>query len=1032
MFIGMRPLFHPKMVLLFCLLWLTTTLLGQWREPASSQLSAADGLTAIWSRIMQDSIGHMYMATNRGLFRYDGSEFEFFGHDARDSTTIAPGPIQAICESRDGHIWLGTRTGGLCSFDRRTNTFRRWNLPGKSTDKPEGVFSILESSDGTLWISASEARLIKFDKKRDSLICYQPKWFDIEKSIDLTAFYNLEEDYDGNHLWMTLYYYDLKEWQVNRPVRFDIIDVNFVKHYFKEPKIFSDSIEKIYLLPRVGDFLKVDQLPDKIRDVDFLNKHENLLNNAMSVFDINGRMHIATQTDVFQQNDDNSVSSIISYPKTRDPMPVFVDEQSGIWISHNQQLNIYDRSKLHVDYYSFKALGIPRFYPGCLTYDTAANTIYVSSGIQRGVRSVFRVPLDKSQAMEEIKLDFLPGAIGSGSNNRIWVSGNGKLHEIIGDDGAKRCTTIVDNNIPFTWNLNRMGNGYIVGVGLHQLIWFHEDSVDVHRISFDSLVDYNPKLWYIQGLEVAENDLIYLHSNFLYEVNMRTSAIRKMHYRTKDEWPTTEIYDIDLDRSGDLWMITDQRIVRYVIEDDSLFRHEEFTTKDGIFEPGLKQIYSSDRYLWLFGEYGMSAMDLQTYEVRSFNVTDALYETYFEPRQLLTLSDGRIATLNGPGLYIFHPDSLWKNKSTENIKTVIKEIRVNGESISDTLHHNYINDVKLNYGNHTVDISFQGLAFPRDDGVNYSYRLNSYGDDWIDIGENKFISFSSLESGEHKLEIKASTAVGQAPVRALLLSVPTPFYKLWYVQLLTFGALAGLFYYVGRRRAQRIRRVELAERERKNKMLEIELKALRSQMNPHFMFNSLNSIKSYILQSEPGPAAAYLSDFSHLVRMILQHSRENLITLEEELETLLLYIDLEKLRLENEFSFTNEVDDKLDLSDIKIPPLLLQPFVENAIWHGLKEKGDGQLIISIYQRDQRVLCEILDNGIGREKSAMLNKNKTKKYKSLGTGITNERIELINQMEDIDLKIDIVDLYDERTGDSTGTKVIVSFASPEME
>lgn len=211
-----------------------------------------------------------------------------------------------------------------------------------------------------------------------------------------------------------------------------------------------------------------------------------------------------------------------------------------------------------------------------------------------------------------------------------------------------------------------------------------------------------------------------------------------------------------------------------------------------------------------------------------------------------------------------------------------------------------------------------------------------------------------------------------------------------------------------------------------NKQLaELELKALRSQMNPHFMFNSLNSIKTYIIEAKPDVAADYLSQFAHLVRRILQNSREKMISLKEEIESLQLYISLEQFRFENAFEFQYHIDQEIDIDSIQIPPMLLQPHVENAIWHGLMHKGPGgKLKLEFLRKNGNIKCIIEDNGIGREKAGEMKSLSARRHKSMGMGITQNRINLMNSIDAIGIHIEIVDMTD-ANGEPLGTKVIVS-------
>ena len=189
---------------------------------------------------------------------------------------------------------------------------------------------------------------------------------------------------------------------------------------------------------------------------------------------------------------------------------------------------------------------------------------------------------------------------------------------------------------------------------------------------------------------------------------------------------------------------------------------------------------------------------------------------------------------------------------------------------------------------------------------------------------------------------------------------------------------------------------ERTRAELQQQAIELEMQALRAQMNPHFIFNCLSSINHFILKNESETASDYLTKFSRLIRMVLNNSKNPLINLEEELEMLRLYLDLEKLRFNNSFDYRVSFYNHFDISSIFIPPLLLQPFAENAIWHGLmNKKGQGMLEVS-FELDSNVLnCYITDNGIGRQKAETLKSKSAEKQKSMGMQITADRLALFN-------------------------------------
>ena len=222
--------------------------------------------------------------------------------------------------------------------------------------------------------------------------------------------------------------------------------------------------------------------------------------------------------------------------------------------------------------------------------------------------------------------------------------------------------------------------------------------------------------------------------------------------------------------------------------------------------------------------------------------------------------------------------------------------------------------------------------------------------------------------------------------------------------------------------------IQSAEKEKeklRRKLLESEHQTLRAQINPHFMFNSLNSIQYFLLRSEKESAHRYLTKFARLMRLIMNNSRFSLVSLREEIESLKLYLELEQLRFGERFTYTFTIDPDLDEMLVQIPPMVLQPYVENAIWHGLlsKERG-GLLSISLEKEsEEQILCIIEDNGIGREESQRRKTRKGRKHKSAGMSLIQERLRLIAQATNKEARVTIIDLK-ETQDQASGTRVEV--------
>ncbi|MBM3436860.1 MAG: hypothetical protein FJY07_11660, partial [Bacteroidetes bacterium] len=243
--------------------------------------------------------------------------------------------------------------------------------------------------------------------------------------------------------------------------------------------------------------------------------------------------------------------------------------------------------------------------------------------------------------------------------------------------------------------------------------------------------------------------------------------------------------------------------------------------------------------------------------------------------------------------------------------------------------------------------------------------------------------------------------------------------KLLFSSVAVILLISGIFVFTRYRLRQKNLRIGL---EKKN--LETEQKLLRTQMNPHFIFNSLNSVQGYISANNSFLAMTYLAKFAKLMRYILENSRKNMILLEDEVKALTLNMELERIRFKENFDFTVNVSEDLDASALFIPPMLIQPFIENAMKHGLRNKeGKGMLEVNFEHAGRVIQCIVRDNGIGREAAEKLNKAKNPNHKSVGMEVTSERIAALRLQFREDIFINVTDLKNQ-DGTAAGTEVIL--------
>jgi ligand-binding sensor domain-containing protein len=369
-------------------------------------------------------------------------------------------------------------------------------------------------------------------------------------------------------------------------------------------------------------------------------------------------------------------------------------------------------------------------------------------------------------------------------------------------------------------------------------------------------------------------------------------------------------------------------------------------------------------------------------------------------------------------LYLFR---LNKSKG----KILARGIRLNGGKIT------YQKGMKLSF-NDELSLEFDGLVYRSNGNFQYAYRFKEHSQKWITVpGTIGKIDFPSLPTGKLTIEIKLIDHTGANSLNNIEYHfyVTPPFWQRWWFYLLISVVTIGLAYFIFKKRVTILREKqtkELQQLKLENELRLTQQNALKAQMNPHFLFNVLNSIKGYIYEDDKKSASNYLNDFSSLVRKILELSSLPEVSLEQELDTLQLYIKLEAMLLQNDFTFTINIDENTAYANIKIPALIIQPYVENAFKHGLRHKhGPKHLEISIqYDENNRILKIIVsDNGVGRKASTQLNRENRAEHQSFATSAMEKRIELLNFEKTDLIGVEILDKFD-NNGESIGTSVII--------
>jgi hypothetical protein len=341
-----------------------------------------------------------------------------------------------------------------------------------------------------------------------------------------------------------------------------------------------------------------------------------------------------------------------------------------------------------------------------------------------------------------------------------------------------------------------------------------------------------------------------------------------------------------------------------------------------------------------------------------------------------------------------------------------------------------IHDAKysLTYTQNNLKIEYVGVSLPSSGYLRYQYRLLGSGNDkWVTT-DNTSIEFRSLSAGDYVFEAVVLDKFGNKSrkIARVTFEITPAFYMTVWFWAIVFVVLMSIGFYIIRARFRAQERQFKKEQEFNNKIIELEQQALKAQMNPHFIFNCLTAVQHFVNKEDLYSANMYLSNFARLIRKTLDLSGEQYISLDKEVAYLQNYIQLEKMRFQEKFQYTVNVAEDIDQYAVQIPPMLLQPIIENAIRHGLRnmDTDTGMLRVDFRQEAKRLICTIDDNGIGMKKAAELKTTMHVEYQSKGMSLTMSRIQAINMISDKKITIDIKDKYDNNEAD--GTLVTLNF------
>lgn len=1003
-------------VCIFLLISLSAT--SQWRAPRLIHIGQNEGLTGTVCDMTQDSSGILYMVSELGLYTYDGAELILHQHTPEDSNSIAPNKIHSICLDKEGFVWTSHHLSGVSKFNPKTGHFTRYELPPINYSKLTGALTITDDNND-IWIGGHHGRLIKLDKKTSTFIEYQPEWIDTLKDNLRLDVISIKQDHkDHNILWLTIYGSNHDDAPLHH---YGVYTFNKSTKIFTEKKCngkisFQDTNGTLwshYWGPLVTAY---NPYADEcvVYDYDSLMMAKDIIKGAAVSHDIvqwNNKKIIATN-GLVSMNQDDSMEELITSQQDEVINSAYVDKDENLWFSFDNGVNILRPVDQYIDYFSIemfeKVSG--RIYPGRIAYHPHEEKIYLLNPQGKERDRIYSIPIDKSQTPSYISTNYNLSGITIDSTGQIWLYASSKLFTLDNDRMRlvhSKKNVLNSNGAYQVYYLKTSSDGVIGGISKDLFFWYKPNENTYDDFSFDSLL-FDGKGDIFSGFQFLNDHKVLLFTNLkVFELDIQSEQVIELSISYKFVDSVFDIRNAFKAENGSYWINNLSHLSHFIRIEDSLKLVKTYTNQDGILSPTMHQTFEDiNNNIWIFSNSGINCLNPSSNEIRAYGIAEGLPMNYNDPLQIAATSEGILASISHKGFMLWNPDSLWSSKAPPDVDVIIKSIKSNGVKQNVIVKERDHYEIHLNGRTQVLDIDFHGVSMYDSRLLNYSYNLNG---DWVQLGNNNNLTLTNIDYGKTILKLTTSSIDAQIKkITQLIINVPVPIYARSWFKMLIGLMLLLTTYFIARWSISTEQKKKKDKYRIEQQIVELELKALRAQMNPHFLFNSLNSIKAYILEAKPEIAADYLSQFGHLIRNILQNSRERYISLHNELQTLKLYISLEMFRFENRFSVEYHIDDFIAFEDINIPPLLLQPYVENAIWHGLLNIDDGVLIISIKDYDKHVECIIDDNGIGRQKSKQLKSLSANKHKSLGMKITQNRIMLQNSYKQFNLKIKVVD------------------------
>jgi ligand-binding sensor domain-containing protein/two-component sensor histidine kinase len=959
--------------------------------------------------IAQDNNGFMWIGTQDGLNRYDGREFKVYSQQTNAGKKLPSNAIFALYfDTTHQLLWVGT-ANGLCIYNSEGDSLAKFSdfFPFAAELEKLPVKKIVSFQKNEYWIITYNKGLYCLNTKTEILHSF----FSEEKirtsvtdiilhkgKIIVSLLYNLYELRPAGPSYQPLLLHE----------DYQFPQIEALASYHNKIWIGTISDGCYYINEPVGkkeSIVASDIVFGGIFCFGIDNQNELWIGSRGSgIYKYNAVTNKVTRAI---HNQFVSTSPAANFAVT-----LFKDRQGIMWCGLSGGLAKYDPLRFQFNYVNG---------PGSLNSSLLDKNIYSMFTARDGKQYIGtqnRGLFEWNKLTNEF-IHFPASAFVGKANNviygiteddrgNLWGATCGGLMQL--DRKTKKATYYPQEMHPV--KLNKM-YALCKLKKADSLLVAADDGLHFFSLKDKRWASFSP--WPENG-EIVSGFAAFRGGRYFYEDENNTlwlcasgSGLVRYRYLENDLKPVVAVNKISpsvrhLLVDGQYFLLaTDNGLVVYDPTTDQVIKHLE-PKANGISNVCYAVQKDNNGFYWVSTNAGLCKINDQFQVVQKYNTGNGLAFSEYNTACAGKDPDGSLYFGGMGGITYFNPSLL--KQSGYSPKPFITAIVINNKPIAIGKNPALIQHLNLRHNENFLILQFAVSNFSNEANNVFSYRLGGLNDNWSDAGTGNIAHFTSLPPGNYIFELRSANSDGKWSdgVKTIAITIYPPWWQTWWFRLAVLLALSGITFYFVRRRIRVIRH----EADLQQKITETEMMALRTQMNPHFIFNSLNSIREMILNNENKEASHYLSKFAHLMRLTLDQSSQSFVSLRGTLDYLHRYIEMEKIR-NGHFTYTIDVDEMLDTDETVLPPMLIQPFIENAIWHGTAENHRNiNINIEFKKQFNQLICTIEDNGIGIQQS-LQNKNvEGDGHHSVGIANIKNRIQLLNEEYNLQSNMTIQD------------------------